>query len=109
VHGHDRGGEVRDAVAQGTARVVERHGRITGYTTGVAFFAHSVAETNDDLQALIGAAEEFGGPGFLVPMRNGDLLRWCLAQGLRVVSMMNLMTIGLYQEPRGAFLASVAY
>jgi predicted N-acetyltransferase YhbS len=109
VHGHDRGGEVRDAVAQGTARVVERHGRITGYTTGVAFFAHSIAETNDDLAALIGAAEEFGGPGFLVPMRNGDLLRWCLARGLRVVSMMNLMTIGLYQEPRGAFLASVLY
>jgi hypothetical protein len=25
------------------------------------------------------------------------------------VSMMNLMTIGLYQQPRGAFLASVLY
>ena len=109
VHGHDRGGEVRDAVAQGTARVVERHGRITGYTTGVALFGHSIAETNDDLTALIGAAEEFGGPGFLVPMCNTDLLRWCLAHKLRVVSMMNLMTTGLYQEPRGAFLASVLY
>jgi predicted N-acetyltransferase YhbS len=109
VHGHDRGGEVRDAVTQGTASVVERHGRLTGYTTGVAFFAHSIGETNDDLEALIGAAEEFAGPGFLVPMRNGDLLRWCLAHELRVVSMMNLMTMGLYQEPRGAFLASVLY
>jgi len=109
VHGHDRGGEVRDAVAQGTASVVERHGRITGYTTGVALFAHSIGETNDDLQALIGAAEEFAGPGFLVPMRNGDLLRWCLAHDLRVVSMMNLMTMGLYQESRGAYLASVLY
>jgi predicted N-acetyltransferase YhbS len=109
VHGHDRGGEVRDAIAQGTARVVERHGRITGYTTGVALFGHSIAETNDDLVALIGAAEEFGGPGFVVPMPNTELLRWCLAHGLRVVSMMNLMTIGLYQQPRGAFLASVLY
>jgi predicted N-acetyltransferase YhbS len=109
VHGHDRGGEVRDAIAQGTARVVERHGRITGYTTGVALFGHSIAETNDDLVALIGAAEEFGGPGFLVPLPNTELLRWCLAHELRVVSMMNLMTIGLYQEPRGAFLASVLY
>jgi predicted N-acetyltransferase YhbS len=108
VHGHDRGGEVRDAVAMGTASVVERHGRITGYTTGVAFFAHSIAETNDDLIALIGAAEMFAGPGFLLPMRNTELLRWCLARGLRVVSMMNLMTIGLYQAPRGA-LASVLY
>ncbi|HZN82205.1 MAG TPA: GNAT family N-acetyltransferase [Mycobacterium sp.] len=109
VHGHDRDGEVRDAIAQGTAMVVERNDRITGYTTAVALFGHSIAETNDDLMALIGAAEEFGGPGFLVPMRNTELLRWCLAHGLRVVSMMNLMTIGLYQEPRGAFLASVLY
>jgi predicted N-acetyltransferase YhbS len=109
VHGHDRGGELRDALAQRTAKVVERQGRITAYTTGVALFAHSIAETNDDLTALIGAAEEFSGPGFLVPMRNTELLRWCLAHQLRVVSMMNLMTIGLYQEPRGAFLASVLY
>jgi predicted N-acetyltransferase YhbS len=109
VHGHDRGGEVRDAVTQGTARVVERHGRITGYTTGVAFFGHSIAETNDDMVALIGAAEMFAGPGFLLPLRNTELLRWCLARGLRVVFMMNLMTIGLYQEPRGASLASVLY
>jgi hypothetical protein len=109
VHGHDRSGEVRDAIAQGAARVVERHDRITGYTTGVALFGHSIAETNDDLIALIGAAEEFGGPGFLVPMTNTELLRWCLAHELRVVSMMNLMTIGLYQQPRGAFLASVLY
>ncbi|MCT7657572.1 GNAT family N-acetyltransferase [Mycobacterium deserti] len=109
VHGHDRSGEVRDAIMQGTARVVERLGRITGYTTGLGFMAHSVAETNDDLYALIGAAESFDGPGFLVPMRNTDLVRWCLANGLRVVHMMNLMTTGLYQEPRGAFLASVLY
>lgn len=109
VHGHDRDGELRDAVAQGAAKVVERNGRITGYTTAVAFFGHSVAECNDDLAALIGAAEEFGGPGFLVPLRNTELLRWCLARGLRVVHMMNSMTIGLYQEPRGAYLVSVSF
>jgi hypothetical protein len=89
--------------------VVERLGRITGYTTGIAVFGHSIAETNDDLAALIGAAEAFSRPGFLVPMRNTDLLRWCLGHRLRVVIMMNLMTIGVYQEPRGPFLASVLY
>ena len=87
--------------------MVERQGRVAGYTTGLAFFGHTVAETNDDLQALIGAAERFDGPGFLVPMRNTELLRWCLARGLRVFYVMNLLTIRLYQEPRGAFLASV--
>ncbi len=109
VHGHDRSGELSDAVAQGAARVVERDGRITGYTTGIGFYTHSVAETNDDLQALISAAEAFPGLGFFVPLRNTGLLRWCLAHGLRVVFMLNLMTIGLYSEPRGAFLASVWY
>ena len=29
VHGHDRGGDLADAITQGTAAVVERHGRIT--------------------------------------------------------------------------------
>ena len=51
------------------------------------FFAHSVGETNEDLQALIAAAEEFGGPGFLVPARNGELYRFCLARRLRVVGV----------------------
>src|SRR5918911_162109 len=70
-HGHDRSGELRDAVAQGTAQVVEHAARISGYTTGVAFFAHSLGETNEDVKALIGAADAFGGPGFLLPARNG--------------------------------------
>jgi GNAT superfamily N-acetyltransferase len=109
VHGHDRSGALRDAVTATTAQVVERDSRITGYTTGIGFHSHTVAETNDDLQALIGAAERFDGPGFLVPMRNTELLRWCLANGLRVTVVLNLMTIGLYSEPRGAYLASAWY
>ncbi|MDX1411775.1 MAG: hypothetical protein R3351_06430, partial [Nitrospirales bacterium] len=109
VHGHDRTGELADAIAQGTARVVEREGRITGYSTSMAYFGHSIAETNDDLKALICAASEFQGPGFLLPTRNGELLRWCLSQGLHVVQPMALMSIGLYHEPNGAYLPSVLY
>ncbi len=109
VHGHNRAGELRDAIAQGTARVVERAGRITAYATTIAFFGHAVAESNDDLKALIAAAQAFAGPGFLVPSRNGELMRWCLGKGLRVVQPMTLMTIGLYNEPAGAWLPSIAY
>ena len=109
VHGHDRGGELGDAIGQKTARVVEREGRITGYTTGVAFFGHSVGETNEDLQALIAAAEQFGGPGFLVPIRNAELFRWCLERGLRVVQLMTLMRVGFYQEPSGSWMPSILY
>ena len=109
VHGHDRGREVADAIAQGTARVVEHGGRVTGYATSIGFFAHAVCQTNEELKALIGAAPSFGGPGFLLPTRNADLFRWCLAQGLRVVQLMTLMSRGLYQKPVGAFLPSVLY
>ncbi len=109
IHGHERRREVLDAIAQGMAMVVERAGRITGYATVIGFFGHAVGETNEDLKALIGAAPAFSGPGFLLPTRNAELLRWCLAQGLRVVQPMSLMSLGLYQKPAGAFLPSVLY
>lgn len=109
VHGFDRGDELRDAIAASTATVVEHLGRITGYATGIAFFAHAAGETNQDLKALIGAARAFAGPGFLVPTQNYDLFAWCLANGLRLVMPMTLMSIGLYCEPGGAWLPSVVY
>lgn len=109
VHGHDREGELVDAIKQGTAMVVEHRGRITGYTTSVAFFGHSVGETNEELKALIAAAPAFLGPGFLLPTRNAELFRWCLEHGLRVVQPLTLMSIGLYNEPMGAFLPSILY
>ena len=109
VHGFDRGDELRDAIAASTATVVEHLGRITGYATGIAFFAHAVGETNQDLKALIGAARVFAGPGFLVPTQNYDLFAWCLANGLRLVMPMTLMSIGLYCEPHGAWLPSIVY
>ena len=75
----------------------------------IGFPGHAVGETNGDVQALIGAAPAFVGPGVLIPIRNGDLFRWCLAQGLRVSQPMTLMSLGLYNEPRGAFLPSILF
>ena len=109
VHGHDRAGELRDAIAQGSANVVEHEGGITGYATIIGFFGHAVGETNKDIKTLIGAAKEFVGPGFLVPTRNGELFRWCLNNGLRVTQPMTLMSKGQYNEPAGAFLPSILY
>ena len=109
VHGHDRGEELLDAIKRGTATIIERNGRITGYATAVAFFGHAVGETNEELKALIGAAKEFLGPGSLLPTRNAELLRWCLERGLRIVQPMTLMSIGLYNEPVGAFLPSILF
>jgi N-acetylglutamate synthase-like GNAT family acetyltransferase len=109
VHGHDRNHELRDAIKQKTASVVDHDGRISGYATMIGFFGHAIGETNEDMKALIGAATSIAGPGLLMPMRNADLFRWCLNRGLRVVHPMTLMSLDLYNEPAGAFLPSVIY
>ena len=109
VHGFDRGRELADGIQQNSAVVVERGGRITGYASSLAFFGHATAETNVDLQALIASAESFGGPGILVPSRNTTVLRWCLDHGLRIVQTMTLMSVGLYNEPDGAWMPSVTF
>jgi GNAT superfamily N-acetyltransferase len=109
VHGFERGVELAQAIEQHTASVVERGDRITGYTTHLAYFGHSTAETNVDMQSLIASAESFAGPGILLPSRNSALLGWCLTNGLRVVQPMTLMSIGLYNDPAGAWLPSVLF
>jgi GNAT superfamily N-acetyltransferase len=109
VHGHDRNRELKDAIAAGTAHVVERPEGITGYATGFGYGWHAVAETNEDLIALLSAADGFMGLGFLAPSRNAELLRWALDHGLRIVQQSTLMTIGLYNEPAGAYLPSILF
>ncbi len=113
VHGHDRSGELEDSVTQGSAKVVLHDGKITGYTTGLAYFNHSVGLANDDLKALISSAadeeDSYGGPGILIPTRNTALFRWCLDNGLRLVQQLILMTIGLYNEPAGSYMPSILY
>ena len=109
VHGFERGADLAQSIEHNTALVVERGGRVTGYATSMAFFGHATAETNLDMQALIASVESFGGPGILVPSRNSALFRWCLANGLRVVQPMTLMSTGLYNEPAGAWLPSILF
>ncbi len=109
VHGFDRDRELRDAIRARSASVVEHLEEVTGYATAIGFFAHAVARTNRDLKALIGAATEFAGPGFLLPTRNHDVFEWCLDCNLKLVFQMTLMSTGLYQEPAGAYLPSILY
>lgn len=109
VHGFDRGTDLAHAIQQGTALVTERGGRVTAYASHLAFFGHSTAESNADLEALIASVDSFAGSGILVPTRNAELFRWCLGNGLRVVEPMTLMSMGLYNGPAGAFLPSVLF
>jgi predicted N-acetyltransferase YhbS len=109
VHGFARNAELGAAIAQHTAALVERGGRVTGYSTGLGFRGHAIGETTDDLKALIGDAPAIMGSGFFAPVRNGELLRWLLARGFRMSWPATLMTKGPYQEPAGAFLPSIAF
>jgi GNAT superfamily N-acetyltransferase len=109
VHGFDRSADLAHAIERGTALVVERGGGITGYSSHLGFFGHTTCESNQDLQALLASVESYFGPGVLLPSRNTEMLRWCLRQGLRVTQPMTLMSLGLYNEPRGAWLPSITF
>jgi GNAT superfamily N-acetyltransferase len=109
VHGHERERELCDAITAGTARLVQCDDAVTGYATGSGYGWHAVADANEDLIALLGSADAFMGLGILVPSRNAALLRWGLDHGLRIVQQSTLMTLGLYNEPAGAYLPSIRF
>jgi predicted N-acetyltransferase YhbS len=109
VHGHDRTQELRGAIAVGTATVAEGPAGICAYATGFGYGWHAVGTTTEALAALISSAETFMGLGILVPSRDAALMRWCLEHGLRIVQQSTLMSIGLYNEPAGAYLPSILY
>jgi GNAT superfamily N-acetyltransferase len=112
VHGFERTGSLRDAVHGPLSPFAAlRDGRVTAYATAVNFWPmnHGVAETDEDMKALLlGAAAAGESMALLVPLRSA-LFRWCLEQGLRGVKPMNVMALGEYQEPRGSWFPSVLY
>src|SRR5918996_873168 len=110
VHGFSREKELRQALDQRVATVnIDNTGNITGYAAGIGVFGHAVAKTNEVLKALVASASAILGPGFFVPGRNYNLLKWLLDVGFRVVWPANLMTVGNYQDPTAPFLPSIAY
>lgn len=109
VHGHHRAGELADAIAHSSVTVTENGGSLVGYTTGLSYFGHTVAENNRDLIAILAQASSFHPTGIMVPVRNHEVFRWCLDHGLRSLHLNTLMTIGLYNEPQGAWLPSILY
>ena len=113
VHGFDRANDLSDGIAHFRPHLLERGGRVVAYASAPAFWImnHGVAETDADLfDLLAGASAAFPEPlALLIPTRRGDLFRWCLASGLRMVKPMTLMAMGEYRDPRGAFFPSVQY
>ena len=111
VHGFPRSSEVMAAVDAQTGHVAIRGGRVAAYTTAAIKRGHGVAESDDDMRALLlgVSAQAPSGISLLLPTRQADLFRWCLREGLRVVKPLTLMARGAYQVPRGSFYPSTQY
>lgn len=115
VHGFERTNELRDALMIPTMSpfVALRDDRVVAYASTLTFFpaAYAVAETPQDMQALIagGLAADERPASFLLPTRQAELFRWCLRSGLRAVKPMTYMVVGEYREPAGSWLPSVLY
>ncbi len=113
VHGFDRNNEIERMIQMFPAFVAVRQNRVVAYVFAPFNWQmnHAVAETTEDMQALLAGAGKLTGQPlfFLLPTRQADLFRWCLSQGLRVVKPMTLMAMNEYQEPRGCYLPSVLY
>jgi GNAT superfamily N-acetyltransferase len=108
-YGFSRDMELRQAIDQGVAFMIEQDGAVTGYAAGIGILCHAVAKSKEDLKALIGNASTILGPGFFVPGRNHEIIKWLLENGFQIGWPANLMTIGHYQEPLMPFLPSLAY
>jgi hypothetical protein len=89
----------------------ERGGRVVAYyCLGIA--GHGVAETEEDLVAVVREAARHSPPEFhrtFCPLTEGSLYRRFLAAGFRNVKVMNLMALGPYEEPDGVWVPSVLY
>lgn len=113
VHGFDRLNEMRDALKALSPLVAVRQGRITAYALALhrSSLNHAVADTEEDIKELVlGAGAMNSDPlSFLLPVRQANLLRWCLSQGFRAVLPMTLMATGEYQDPNGCYMPSILY
>ncbi|MBW2622203.1 MAG: GNAT family N-acetyltransferase [Deltaproteobacteria bacterium] len=111
VHDIVRTNELKDALKLSSAFVLIRDGRLSAYTSAVAYWGHGVAETYEDMQALLlGIAATRKEPlEFILPVRQTKFFQWCLSEGLRVIKPMTLMARGHYKTPRSCFFTSATY
>lgn len=104
-----RRGEYEVFLALGFPMFVLDRGQIVGYHIGTAL-GHGVAETTEDLLTLLaGYGANAPGAHSFVPIRDGELYRGALAAGHRNIKVMNLMTLGHYEEPQGTYAPSAMF
>lgn len=113
VHGVARTNEIRDAIRSGTAWGATKSGRLVAYAAAPNRWPinHGVADSEAHMQALLqGLGANRDQPvSLLLPLRQGDLLRWCLGNGFQAVKPVTLMSKGAYHEPAGSWYPSILY
>jgi GNAT superfamily N-acetyltransferase len=108
-----RKNEVAGEIAHGmfTPLVLDRGGTIRGYLVP-GLLGHGVAESNDELLDLAAeVARRYPPPAHAVfcPLRNTEMYRSALKRGFRAIKVMQLMSIGWYDPPDGAWAPSVSF
>jgi predicted N-acetyltransferase YhbS len=90
--------------------VRERNGKIVAYLIP-GIIGHGAAESDEDALAIISAMPQLPPPAqvFFASLRQGTLHRKALSAGCRMVKVMQLMSIGPYDEPTGTWMPSVMY
>jgi len=113
VHGYSRANELRERCAEGGAIVALHRGAPAAYLAAPASRTdnHGVAVSEAAMIALLqGAGGIVDGPlALLLPVRQAELFRWCLAAGFRLANPMVLMARGDYADPRGVWIPSINY
>lgn len=116
VVGFRRRGDIEISRSLAPPLVVERQGRIAGFTCwfptpGGTLLAPAVARDEQALRDLILGAARSTTVGLIVPLplSYASVLRWALDGGFTVSELSTLMVRGSYERPAGAYLPSVWY
>ncbi|MEK6702962.1 MAG: GNAT family N-acetyltransferase [Planctomycetota bacterium] len=110
-YGHSRVNEVRGFLAIGLPGFVLRReggGDVGYYFAG--FLGHGFAQTPEDLADLVVFTARHSPPAIMkaiVPLGQHELHRRLLERGCRTLKLFNYMTVGPWEEPRGAWIPSV--
>lgn len=88
-----------------------RDGQVAAYVIP-GFFGYGVAVAEEDLLATAEQAARVSPPPMhimLVPVRNTQLFNGALRRGWRSEKLLNLMTVGPYEEPQSAWAPSIGF
>jgi predicted N-acetyltransferase YhbS len=113
VLGFSRHRELLQAANNTGAYIAMSQGKIVAYATQLIHWAsnHAVAENAQAMCDLLAKASFLLDKplSFLLPIRQTEVLNWCLVQKLKLMTPRNQMSLGPYQAVQGCYLPSVGY